>query len=286
MIALAKVHGYDLMEVTAMIGRQLPFFSLLVPFWLIWAFAGRKAMWDIWPAVLVTGLSFAIPQYLVSNFIGPELVDIIAAIVSMVCLVGFLRVWQPKKIWTSPSMKGHDMSAAEAKPPRAPVRHSQADLVRAWTPWAILTVFVFVWGLPPVKAFLNGIFAPSFPISGLHNLIQKVPPVVPEPHFESAVYTLNLLSATGTGILFAAIVGALVMKYNPVEIVRTWFRTLWLVRFSLLTIVLMLALGTLTRFSGTDTTLGLAFANTGVFCPFFGTLMGWIGVAMTGSDTA
>ena len=285
-ITLAKVHGYDLMEVTAMIGRQLPFFSLLVPFWLIWAFAGRKAMWDIWPAILVTGLSFAIPQYLVSNFIGPELVDIIAAIVSMVCLVGFLRVWQPKEIWTSPSMKGHDMSAAEAKPPRAPVRHSQADLVRAWTPWAILTVFVFVWGLPPVKAFLNGIFAPSFPISGLHNLIQKVPPVVPEPHFESAVYTLNLLSATGTGILFAAIVGALVMKYNPVEIVRTWFRTLWLVRFSLLTIVLMLALGTLTRFSGTDTTLGLAFANTGVFCPFFGTLMGWIGVAMTGSDTA
>ena len=286
MIALAKVHGYDLMEVTAMIGRQLPFFSLLVPFWLIWAFAGLKAMWDIWPAILVTGLSFASPQYLVSNFIGPELVDIIEAIVSMVCLVGFLRVWQPKKIWTSPSMKGHDMSAAEAKPPRAPVRHSQADLVRAWTPWAILTVFVFVWGLPPVKAFLNGIFAPSFPISGLHNLIQKVPPVVPEPHFESAVYTLNLLSATGTGILFAAIVGALVMKYNPVEIVRTWFRTLWLVRFSLLTIVLMLALGTLTRFSGTDTTLGLAFANTGVFCPFFGTMMGWIGVAMTGSDTA
>ena len=285
-ITLAKVHGYDLMEVTAMIGRQLPFFSLLVPFWLIWAFAGRKAMWDIWPAILVTGLSFAIPQYLVSNFIGPELVDIIAAIVSMICLVGFLRVWQPKKIWTSPSMRGNDMSAAEAKPPRAPVRHSQADLVRAWTPWAILTVFVFVWGLPPVKAFLNGIFAPSFPISGLHNLIQKVPPVVPEPHFESAVYTLNLLSSTGSGILFAAIVGALVMKYNPVEIVRTWFRTLWLVRFSLLTIVLMLALGTLTRFSGTDTTLGLAFANTGVFYPFFGTLMGWIGVAMTGSDTA
>jgi lactate permease len=285
-ITLAKVHGYDLMEVTAMIGRQLPFFSLLVPFWLIWAFAGRKAMWEIWPAILVTGLSFAIPQYLVSNFIGPELVDIIAAIVSMVSLILFLRVWQPKTLWTSPSLKGHDISAAEAKPPRAPVRHSQAELVRAWTPWAILSVFVFVWGLPPVKAFLNGIFAPAFPIAGLHNLVQKVPPVVPTPHFESAVYTLNLLSATGTGILLAAVIGALVMKYNPLEIVRTFLRTLWLVRYSLLTIVLMLALGTLTRFSGTDTTLGLAFANTGVFYPFFGTLMGWIGVAMTGSDTA
>ncbi|NMM08526.1 L-lactate permease [Polaromonas sp.] len=285
-ITLAKVHGYDLMEVTAMIGRQLPFFSLLVPFWLIWAFAGRKAMAEIWPAILVTGLSFAIPQYLVSNFIGPELVDIIAAIVSMVSLILFLRVWQPKKIWTSPTMRGRDISAAEAKPPRAPVRHSRDDLIRAWTPWAILTVFVFIWGLPPVKTFLNSIFAPSFPIAGLHNLIQKVPPVVPTPHLETAVYTLNLLSATGTGILLAAIVGALVMKYNPIEIVRTFFRTLWLVRYSLVTIVLMLGLGTLTRFSGTDTTLGLAFANTGVFYPFFGTLMGWIGVAMTGSDTA
>ena len=285
-ITLAKVHGYDLMEVTAMIGRQLPFFSLLVPFWLIWAFAGRKAMWEIWPAILVTGLSFAIPQYLVSNFIGPELVDIIAAIVSMVCLIAFLRVWQPKKIWTSPTMRGKDISAAEAKPPRPVVQHARADLVRAWTPWAILTVSVFVWGLPPVKNFFNNIFAPKFPIDGLHNLIQKVPPVVPTPHFEGAVYTLNLLSATGTGILLAAIVGALVMKYKPVEIGKTFVRTLWLVRYSLVTIVLMLALGTLTRFSGTDTTLGLAFAGTGVFYPFFGTLMGWIGVAMTGSDTA
>jgi lactate permease len=145
---------------------------------------------------------------------------------------------------------------------------------------------VFVWGLPSVKNALNDIFAPSFPISGLHNLVEKMPPVVTSPTKEGAVYVLGLLSATGTGILFSAIVGALVMKYNPLEIVRTWLRTLWLVRFSLLTIVLMLALGTLTRYSGTDTTLGLAFANTGVLYPFFGTLMGWVGVAMTGSDTA
>ncbi|KQP22859.1 L-lactate permease [Pseudorhodoferax sp. Leaf267] len=285
-ITLAQVHGYDLMQVTAMIGRQLPFFSLLVPFWLIWAFAGRKGMMEIWPAILVTGLSFAIPQYLVSNFMGPELVDIIAAIVSMLCLVGFLRVWQPKKIWTSPALRGKDVSAAEAKPPQPVVQHSRQALVAAWTPWAILSVFVFIWGLPPVKAWLNSIFAPKFPIEGLHNLIMKVPPVVPVPHPEAAVYTLNLLSATGTGILLAALVSAIVMKYNPVAIVRTFLKTVWLVKYSLLTIVLMLALGTLTRFSGTDTTLGLAFANTGVFYPFFGTLMGWIGVALTGSDTA
>ena len=285
-ITLAKVHGYDLMQVTAMIGRQLPFFSLLVPFWLIWAFAGRKAMMEIWPALLVTGLSFAIPQYLVSNFIGPELVDIIAAIVSMGSLILFLRVWQPEQLWTSPSMRGHDMSAHEAKEPQAIVRHSQAELLRAWTPWVILSVFVFVWGLPDFKSYLNKLYAPAFPIDGLHNLIMKVPPVVTTPHPEAAVYTLNLLSATGTGILLSAIVGALVMKYNPIEIVGNYLRTFWLVRYSLVTIVLMLALGTLTRYSGTDTTLGLAFANSGVFYPFFGTLMGWLGVAMTGSDTA
>jgi len=285
-ITLAKVHGYDLMEVTAMIGRQLPFFSLLVPFWLIWAFAGRKAMMEIWPAILVTGLSFAIPQFLVSNFIGPELVDIIAAIVSMASLILFLRVWQPKTIWTSPSLKGHETDGGEAKPAVAVVKHTRAELVRAWTPWVILSVFVFVWGLPPVKAFFNSIWAPAFPIEGLHNLIEKMPPVVPNPTKEGAVYTLGLLSATGTGIFVSAIVGALVMKYKPTEIISAYARTFWLVRYSLLTIVLMLGLGTLTRFSGTDTTLGLAFANTGVFYPFFGTLMGWIGVAMTGSDTA
>ena len=285
-ITLAKVHGYDLMEVTAMIGRQLPFFSLLVPFWLIWAFAGRKAMMEIWPAILVTGISFAIPQFLVSNYIGPELVDIIAAIVSMLCLVGFLRVWQPKKVWTSPSLRGHDPSASEAKPPQPVAQYTRAQLVQAWMPWVILSVFVFIWGLPSVKAWFNSIFAPAFPMAGLHNMIEKVPPVVPTPHKEAAVYTLNLLSATGTGILLAAVISAVLMKYNPVTIVTTFFRTLWMVRYSLLTIVLMLALGTLTRYSGTDTTLGLAFANTGVLYPFFGTLMGWIGVALTGSDTA
>ena len=285
-ITLAKVHGYDLMEVTAMIGRQLPFFSVLVPFWLIWAFAGRKAMWEIWPAILVAGVSFAIPQFLVSNYIGPELVDIIAAIVSMASLIAFLRVWQPKKIWTSPSMRGHDPSAAEAKPAQPVVRYSRAQLINAWMPWLILSVCVFVWGLPSVKAALNGIFAPAFPMDGLHNLIEKMPPVVPKPTKEGAVYTLNLLSSTGTGILLSALVSALLMRYSPVAIVGTFFRTVWLVRYSLLTIVLMLALGTLTRYSGTDTTLGLAFANTGVLYPFFGTLMGWLGVALTGSDTA
>lgn len=285
-ITLAKVHGYDVMEVSAMIGRQLPFFSLLVPFWLIWAFAGRKAMLEIWPAILVTGLSFAIPQFLVSNFIGPELVDVIAAVCSMIALVLFLRVWQPRKIWTSVSLKGHETDGGEGHAAPPPVQHPVGDVIRAWTPWAILTVFVFIWGLPEVKKFWNAIYAPAFPIDGLHNLIEKVPPVVPTPHKESAIYTFGALSATGTGIFLAAVVGGLVMKYNPLQLVQQFFRTIWLVRMSLLTIVLMLALGTLTRYSGTDTTLGLAFANTGWLYPFFGTLMGWLGVALTGSDTA
>ena len=285
-ITLAKVHGYDLMEVTAMIGRQLPFFSLLVPFWLIWAFAGRKATMEIWPAILVTGASFAIPQYLVSNFIGPELVDIIAALVSMAALILFLRVWKPKNVWTSASLKGREAEAAAKTAPGAAQRYTRAETLRAWTPWLILTVFVFIWGLPPVKEYFNSVFAPKLPMDGLHNLIMRVPPVVPKPHPEAAVYVFNLLSATGTGILLSAIAGALFMHYSVGAIVRTFFRTLWLVRYSLLTIVLMLALGTLTRYSGSDTTLGLAFANTGMLYPFFGTLMGWLGVAMTGSDTA
>jgi lactate permease len=285
-ITLASVHGYDLMKLSAMIGRQLPFFSLLVPFWLIWAFAGRKAMWEIWPAILVTGVSFAITQFLVSNFIGPELVDVIAAVVSMGALVSFLRIWKPRTTWTSVSLKGHEKDGGTGHLAVAPTRHPRAAVVRAWTPWVFLSVFVFIWGLPPVKAFLNGIFAPAFPIGGLHNLVEKMPPVVAEPTREAAVYTLTLLSATGTGILVAAVVGGLVARYGPLKLAAVYGRTLWLVRFSLLTIVLMLGLGTLTRYSGTDTTLGLAFANTGVLYPFFGTLMGWLGVALTGSDTS
>jgi lactate permease len=327
-ITMAKVHGYDLMALSGMVGRQLPFFSLLVPFWLIWAFAGRKGMWEIWPAILVSGVSFAIPQYLVSNFIGPELVDVIAAISSMVCLILFLRVWRPKTVWTSTSLKRHREEAAAQPHPAAALAvaggpalamaaavptaaatpatasasgsaagagpagvktfrtHPTGVIVRAWLPWLILTVFVFAWGLPPVKAALNGVFAPAFPIAGLHQMVEEVPPVVPKATKEAAVYTFNLLSATGTGILLAALIGGLFMKYRPLQLLQAYGRTLVRVRYSLLTIVLMLGLGTLTRYSGLDTTLGLAFAHTGVLYPFFGTLMGWLGVALTGSDTA
>ncbi|MBV8031115.1 MAG: L-lactate permease, partial [Betaproteobacteria bacterium] len=289
-ITIAKVHGYDVNAISAMVGRQLPFFSLLVPFWLIWAFAGRRGMLQIWPALLVTGVSFAVPQFLVSNYIGPELVDVVAAMVSMASLVLFLKVWKPKEIWRSVSLKGHENDSGEAgrasDGSAAFQKHARGTIIVAWMPWVILTVFVFAWGLPPVRDFLNKIYMASFPIDGLHQLVQKMPPAVPKPTKEGAVYVLNLLSATGTGILLAALIGGLAMKYSPLQLVKSYARTIWLVKFSLLTIVLMLALGTLTRYSGLDTTLGLAFAATGVFYPFFGTLMGWLGVALTGSDTA
>ncbi len=285
-ITLAKVHGYDLMSISAMVGRQLPLFSLIVPFWLIWAFAGRRGMMQIWPALLVTGLSFAIPQFLVSNYIGPELVDVIAAMSSMTCLVLFLKVWKPKEIWRSTSLKNHAEDEAREIVIQEKITYPRSEVVRAWMPWVILTVFVFIWGLPVVKDFLNSLYAPKFPIDGLHQMVEKVAPVVAKPTKEGAVYVFNLLSATGTGILLAAIIGGLAMKYNPWSLVKNYVTTFWLVRYSLLTIVLMLGLGTLTRYSGLDTTLGLAFTATGMFYPFFGTLMGWMGVALTGSDTA
>lgn len=280
-IALAAVTGLDLHELSGMIGRQLPFFSLIVPFWLVWAFAGRRGMMEVWPAVLVAGVSFAIPQYLVSNFHGPWLVDIIAAICSMIALAGFLRIWQPKRIWTSTGRAG-----SEAEPVQPKHNHSGATVFKAWLPWLILSVFVFAWGTPQFKALLDSIFIWKLPVPGLHEMVLKVPPVVAEPHPEAAVYSLNLLSATGTGILLAAIVSGLVLKFSPVALVREWVRTFWVVRFSLITIAAMLALGYVSRYSGTDATLGLAFAQTGWIYPFFGTLLGWLGVALTGSDTA
>ena len=204
----------------------------------------------------------------------------------MTCLVLFLKVWKPKEIWRSTSLKNHAEDEAREIVIQEKITYPRSEVVRAWMPWVILTVFVFIWGLPVVKDFLNSLYAPKFPIDGLHQMVEKVAPVVAKPTKEGAVYVFNLLSATGTGILLAAIIGGLAMKYNPWSLVKNYVTTFWLVRYSLLTIVLMLGLGTLTRYSGLDTTLGLAFTATGMFYPFFGTLMGWMGVALTGSDTA
>jgi lactate permease len=297
-IALSAVTGLDLFKLGAMVGRQLPFFSLIVPFWLIWAFAGWRGMVQIWPAILVAGVAFAVPQFLVSNFHGPWLVDIVAAIVSMVCLVLFLRVWRPKTIWTTTALKGH-ASGPTVDAVVAPPKHAGSVVMQAWLPWIVLSLFVFAWGIPQVKVLLNGgdpktkvayawngLTKIDFKIPSLHEGVERVPPVVAKPEKEKAIYSLNWLSATGSGILIAALVAGLLMKYSLGEMLRRYWETIKLVKFSLLTIAAMLALGFVTRYSGTDATMGLAFAHTGVLYPFFGAMLGWLGVALTGSDTA
>lgn len=282
-IALAAVTGLDLHELSGMIGRQLPFFSVVVPFWVIWAFVGFRRMIEIWPPILVAGVSFAVPQFIVSNYHGPWLVDIVAAVISMICLALFLRVWQPKNPMTE-TAGGTASKPEDTEEPGDEI--SRATIWRAWTPWLLLSVFVFLWGTPQVKDYLNSLWIFKYPISGLHEMVQKMPPVVTTPHAEAAVYNLNLLSATGTGILIAAILSGFFLGHGPIRLIRLYAHTIYLVRYSLITIACMLALGFVTRYSGTDATLGLALASTGAFYPFFGTMIGWLGVALTGSDTA
>ena len=334
LIALAGVTGLDLLQLSGMVGRQLPFFSVLVPFWLIWAFCGFAGMAAIWPAIMVAGVSFAIPQFLISNFHGPWLVDVGGSLISMLCLTLFLRVWKPASIWTDTAgkLKTESGSATDvyagagtgagagsyagagaggggyagagagayadaigngngsgggAPGPASPVhRHPRSAVMKAWLPWLILSVLVFLWGIPEWKKMLDGISVFKYEWPALHKVVQKMPPVATKPTAEAAVYTLNWLSATGSGILVAAVVSGLVMGYKVRELFAVYWATLKIMRFSLLTIAAMLALGYTTRYSGLDSTLGLAFANTGVFYPFFGTLLGWLGVALTGSDTA
>jgi lactate permease len=285
-VVLAAVTGLDLQALSGMVGRQLPFFSVLVPFWLIWAFVGFRRMIEIWPAILVAGVAFAVPQYLVSNFHGPWLVDVVAAIASMGALTLFLKIWHPKQVWLSTSREGTTVSYAEAQTQRVASGYSKAQVYKAWTPWVILSVLVFLWGLPQIKDLLNGLSIFRFPIEGLHNLVVRVPPVVNKPTPEAAVYVLNWLSATGTGILIAAVIAGLVMGLSLPKMVQTYWRTLKLVKFSLLTIAAMLALGFTTKGAGLDATLGLAFAHSGWLYPFFGAMLGWLGVALTGSDTS
>lgn len=279
-IALSSVTGLDLMKLSAMTGRQLPFFSILVPFWVVWAFAGFRGMWGVWPAALTAGVAFAIPQFLVSNLHGPWLVDVVASICSMAALVTLLKFWRPKEIWkdannnTTGSGQNHPV-------------HSRAEIRRAWIPWVLLSALVFLWGLPQVKKTLNGISLPEFPVPNLHNFVLRAPPVAPAgAPPEKAIFVLNWLSATGSGILVAALLAGFVMGFSLRQIIKTYGETLVRVRFSLVTIAAMLALGYVTKYSGTDATLGLALAKTGVFYPFFGTLLGWLGVALTGSDTS
>jgi lactate permease len=285
---LSSVTGLDPYILGAMVGRQLPVFSLIVPFWVIWAFAGWRGMKEIWPAILVTGVSFAIPQFLISNYINPWIVDIGASLISMGCLILFLRVWQPRQLWLSPALRGRDESAATmaATKPLDKTSLTQAELWSALLPWIIVCIVMLIWGSGWFKTWANSIFVWNYAVPDLHQMINKMPPVVAKPTPEGAVFAFTYLSFTGTGMLIAAIISGLLMGLSPVKLVSEYGRTIKICAISLITISAMLAIGTLTRLSGIDATLGLAFAATGVLYPFFGTLLGWLGVALTGSDTA
>jgi lactate permease len=307
---LEQVTGLDVLKLSAMVGRQLACFGLLVPFWIVAAFAGWRGMLGVWPAALVAGVAFAIPQILVSNFHGPWLVGITSGACSIAALVGLMRFWRPTELWppaanaplVEPTLMAKEkvsptLPESRTAPPGstsnpAPTLNPQPSTLnrfqwRGWVPWIILTTFILLWGLPQFKAALDRFAAPKLAVPYLHNVVQRVPPVAPagaKP--EAAEFRLNFLSATGTGILLAAIVAGLAIGCSWRELAQTYRETLWRVRYSLLTIAAMLALGNVTKYSGTDATLGLALAHTGVLYPFFGTLLGWLGVALTGSDTS
>jgi lactate permease len=285
---LATVTGIDPFLLGAMVGRQLPIFSLMVPFWVVWAFAGWKGMKDIWPAILVTGLSFAVPQFVISNYINPWIVDIGASLISMGCLILFLRVWQPKVLWLSPVLRGRDESAATMAATKLMDRTplTQGELWSALLPWIIVCILMLIWGNDAFKAWANSHFTWNYEVPDLDKMINTVPPVSAKPTVQRAVFGFTYLSFTGTGMLIAAIISGFLMGFSPAKMVAEYGRTLKVCAISLITISAMLAIGTLTRLSGVDATLGLAFAATGVLYPFFGTLLGWLGVALTGSDTA
>jgi lactate permease len=285
---LASVTGLDPYILGAMVGRQLPVFSLIVPFWVVWAFAGWRGMKDVWPAILVTGVSFAIPQFVISNYINPWIVDIGASLISMGCLILFLKVWQPKELWLSPALRGKDESTATMAAAKAMDKTplSQRELWTALLPWIIVCVVMLIWGNGAFKTWANSIFTWNYAVPELDKMINVVQPVAAKPTPQGAVFGFTYLSFTGTGMLIAAIISGFVAGLSPARMVSEYGRTIKLCAISLITISAMLAIGTLTRLSGVDATLGLAFAATGVLYPFFGTLLGWLGVALTGSDTA
>ena len=306
---LAQVTGMDVLELSKMAGRQLPVFSVIIPFWVVAAYGGWRAVVAVWPAAAAAGFGFAVPQFLVSNFHGPWLVDTISGACSIASVLVILKFWKPKEVMSLAASTGPDSGVAggmvtgQSGPPLG-----RGLAFRAWLPWMILSLVILVWGLPQTKAFLEGRpqtqpwlrtwTAPTesvltasgrieIPVTWLHGRVQRSPPVAPSGAApEKAVFMLNTWSATGTGILLSGLIAGWAMGLGWRELVSTYGRTLVRVRWSLVTIAGMLAVGNVTKYSGVDATLGLALAGTGVAYPFFGTLLGWLGVALTGSDTA
>ncbi len=294
-IVAGQVTGIDAFKIGAMTGRQLPILSIIVPFWLVAMMDGWKGIRETWPAALVAGVSFAITQYYTSNYIGPELPDITSALVSLVCLTLFLKVWQPKRAADS-QVAGTPGGAAVAGGfggvrSTTPSPYSFAQILKAWSPFLILTAMVTVWTLKPFKA----LFAPGgaldhlvfmLPIPHLDQLVVKVAPIVANPTPIAAVFKLDPISATGTAIFFSAVLSMLVLKINLKNGLTTLRETFYELRWPILSIGMVLAFAFVTNYSGMSTTLALVLAGTGAAFPFFSPFLGWLGVFLTGSDTS
>ena len=280
-IVAGQVTGIDPFKIGAMAGRQLPLLSFLIPFWVIMIMDGWRGVRQTWPAILVCGGSFAVTQFFTSNFIGPQLPDITSALVSLVSLTIFLKYWKPKNIFRFPGQ--HATLKAES--------HSFAQVARAWSPFAVLTVFVTLWSLKP----FNALFAKgghlswtviNSPVPMLDRLVIKMPPIVNAPTPYGSVYTFNWLSATGTAILLASLVSILLLRMRPMDAIRTFAGTLNDLKFPILSIGMVLAFAYIANYSGLSATLAMLLAATGLAFPFFAPFLGWIGVFLTGSDTS
>ena len=288
---LAAVTALPEADMNAMIGRILPLTAIIVPFWLVRAMVGWKETFEVLPAILVVGISFASMQFFWSNHMDSNLVDITAGLFSLLCTVLFLLFWKPKRIWRF--AEDPETGAASTESGR---RYTKGQILKAWVPFLILSLFVFLWGYKPVKDWMNIHTTPAWvtaegkPNGGwntpLHRMISRDKPVVPKPTPEGAKFPFIWLSATGTGCFLAAIVGGLLRGVSPIKLIQIFGHTVFRMRFAVLAISGMLGLGFVTRYSGTDAVLGLAFTHTGWFFPFFGTFLGWLGVALTGSDTS
>ena len=272
---LAAVSGLPESDLSAMIGRILPLTAIIVPFWLVRAMVSWAETVEVLPAILVVGGSFSLTQYFWSNHVDSNLVDIAGGIVSLVATVIFLRFWQPRRIWRFADER-----------PAAARRFTATQIAKAWLPFAILSLLVLLWGLPTIKGALNRATTPVWNVPLLHNAVTRAAPVVTKLTPEPARYDFNWLSATGTACFVAAILAGLVLGVRPAQLARIFWHTVKRMKTALIAISFLLGLGFTTRYSGLDAVLGLAFTRTGWLFPFFGTFLGWLGVALTGSDTS
>lgn len=282
MIVAGKVTGLDPFKIGQMAGRQLPLLAMIVPFWIVAIMDGWRGIKETWPAILVAGGSFAVSVYFTSNFIGPELPDITSALISLVSLTLFLKVWKPKRIFRFKEISEEERHSHD---------YSFGQIFKAWSPFLILTAVVTVWSLKDFKALFakGGALAGtvlSFPIPGLDKMVNKVEPIVAKATAMPAVYDLNLISATGTAILLSALISMAVLKLSPAKGLQIFVETVLELKRPIYTIGTVLAFAFVANYSGLSSTLALLLAGTGAAFPFFSPILGWLGVFLTGSDTS